>query len=72
LRILNILLGAGAPVCVCEFQETLDISQPTVSYHLKQLAHAGIVERERRRSFVYYRLVPGALDRLGDLVAAAR
>ncbi len=71
LRILNILLRAeGEPVCVCEFQESLGIAQPTVSYHLKQLARAGVVERERRGSFVYYRVVPRALERLGDLVAA--
>jgi ArsR family transcriptional regulator, arsenate/arsenite/antimonite-responsive transcriptional repressor len=72
LRILNILLRArGAPVCVCEFQATLGIAQPTVSYHLKQLAQAGLIERERRASFVYYRLVPGALERLAGLVSGA-
>lgn len=72
LRILNILIRAGdTAVCVCEFQATLVIAQPTVSYHLKQLAAAGLVERERRASFVYYRLVPGGLARLAWLVDAA-
>lgn len=68
LRILNILARAGAPVCVCEFTATLGLSQPTVSYHLKQLAKAGLLERERRASFVYYALVPGTLARLAAVL----
>jgi ArsR family transcriptional regulator len=70
LRILNILMRAeGEPVCVCEFQPTLDISQPTVSHHLKQLTAAGLLEREKRGSYAYYTLAPGALDRVGTLLA---
>jgi ArsR family transcriptional regulator len=70
LRIVNMLLEAGGdPICVCEFTPALRLSQPTVSYHLKQLAGAGIVERERRASFVYYRLVPGGLENLSALIA---
>jgi ArsR family transcriptional regulator len=70
LRILNILLAAeGEAVCVCEFQPALGISQPTVSHHLKQLVEAGLLEREKRGTFAYYSLVPGALDRIGDLLA---
>jgi ArsR family transcriptional regulator len=68
LRILNILDRAGEPVCVCEFTATLGLAQPTVSYHLKQLAQAGLLERERRASFVYYALVPGALARLAAVL----
>ena len=70
VKILNILVrAAGDPVCVCEFVPSLGLSQPTVSYHLKQLADAGLLERERRGTFAYYRLVPGALERLGSLLA---
>jgi ArsR family transcriptional regulator len=70
LKILNILLqSAGEAVCVCEFQPALDISQPTVSHHLKQLTEAGLLEREKRGTFAYYRLKPGMLDRIGDLLA---
>ncbi len=70
LRILNILMrAAGEPVCVCEFQPALGISQPTVSHHLKQLTEAGLLEREKRGSFAYYGLAPGALDRVGSLLA---
>ena len=70
LRILNVLLQAeGEEVCVCEFQPTLGIAQPTVSHHLKQLTDAGLLEREKRGSFAYYALTPGALDRVGALLA---
>jgi ArsR family transcriptional regulator len=70
LRILNVLLQAdGEAVCVCEFQPTLGISQPTVSHHLKQLVEAGILEREKRGTFAFYRLKPGVLDRIGGLLA---
>ena len=71
LRILNILLRAnGEAVCVCEFQPALGISQPTVSHHLKQLVDAGLLEREKRGTYAYYSLARGALDRLGELLAA--
>ena len=70
LRILNWLLQAGGePVCVCEFQPTLGISQPTVSHHLKQLVEAGLLEREKRGTFAYYSLKPGALERVSSLLA---
>jgi ArsR family transcriptional regulator len=70
LRIINILLQAGGEaVCVCEFQPELGISQPTVSHHLRQLADAGLLEREKRGSFAYFRLAPGALERIGSLLA---
>jgi ArsR family transcriptional regulator len=70
VRILNMLVRAnGGPVCVCEFVPTLGLAQPTVSYHLKQLTDAGLLVRERRGTFAYYRLVPGALERLSEIVA---
>lgn len=70
LRILNILMRAdGDPVCVCEFQPALGISQPTVSHHLKQLTEAGLLEREKRGPYAYYALAPGALDRVGSLLS---
>jgi ArsR family transcriptional regulator len=69
LRILNCLLEAdGAAVCVCEFQPLLGIAQPTVSHHLKQLVEAGLLEREKRGTFAFYRLKPGALAQIGDLL----
>jgi len=69
LRIVNCLLQAdGEPVCVCELQPLLGLAQPTVSHHLKQLLDAGLVERERRGTFAYYRLRPGVLRRIGALL----
>src|SRR5687768_5195077 len=69
LRILNVLLQAdGEAVCVCEFQPTLGIAQPTVSHHLKQLVEAGLLQREKRGTFAYYALTPGALERIGGLL----
>ena len=68
VRILNLLAGADDAVCVCALMPALDLAQPTVSYHLKLLVGAGLLERERRGRFVYYRIAPGALERVGDLV----
>ena len=70
LQILNCLLQAGEDaVCVCDLQPLLGVKQPTVSHHLKQLVEAGLLERERRGTFAYYRLKPGVLDRVGALIA---
>jgi ArsR family transcriptional regulator, arsenate/arsenite/antimonite-responsive transcriptional repressor len=63
VKIVDRLLDAGeASVCVCDFVDLLDLSQPAVSYHLKVLRKAGLVERERRGSFAHYRLRAGVLD----------
>jgi ArsR family transcriptional regulator len=70
LRIVNQLLrAAGKPVCVCELQSLLGLSQGTVSHHLKQLAKAGIVERESRGTYSYFGLRPGALEAVRNLFA---
>ena len=71
VKILNLLAQAGdEAICVCDFVEPLGLKQPTVSYHLKLLADSGLLEREKRGSFAYFRLAPGALDSLSDLIAA--
>jgi ArsR family transcriptional regulator len=68
LRIVNLLLQAGGePVCVCEVQPLLGLSQGTVSYHLKQLVAAGVIEREGRGTYSYFSLVPGALDAVREV-----
>ena len=62
LKILNRLLAAdGEAVCVCDFEAMLDLNQSTVSYHLKQLLDAGIVQREKRGQFAYFSITAGAL-----------
>ena len=68
VRILNVLASADGAVCVCTLLPALGLAQPTVSYHLKLLTDAGLLERDRRGRFAYYRIAEGALDRLGDLV----
>ena len=72
LRIVNMLLRAdGEAVCVCEFQPFLDLSQGTVSHHLKVLVEAGLVARETRGTRSYFSLVPGALDSVRDVFTPA-
>jgi ArsR family transcriptional regulator, arsenate/arsenite/antimonite-responsive transcriptional repressor len=68
LRIVNLLLRAGGePVCVCEVQPLLGLSQGTVSHHLKQLVEAGVIEREGRGTYSYFSLVPGALEAVREV-----
>jgi ArsR family transcriptional regulator, arsenate/arsenite/antimonite-responsive transcriptional repressor len=71
LKIVNLLLRAeDESACVCEMQPLLGLSQGTVSYHLKQLVEAGLIEREARGTYSHFRLVPGALDSVRDVFAA--
>src|SRR4051812_23210410 len=63
IAIINKLAGADE-VCVCDLNDGLELSQPTVSHHLKKLRDAGLVTVERRGTWAYYRLVPEALGRL--------
>ncbi|MBT2502136.1 helix-turn-helix transcriptional regulator [Curtobacterium sp. ISL-83] len=55
---------------MCDLQESLGLSQPIVSHHLKVLVDAGILHREKRGTWAYFSLVPGALDILADLITA--
>jgi ArsR family transcriptional regulator len=72
VKILNRLLVAGGEaVCVCDFEEMLDLKQSTVSYHLKQLLAAGLVEREKRGSYAYFSIADGALQRVCGLLGSA-
>jgi ArsR family transcriptional regulator, arsenate/arsenite/antimonite-responsive transcriptional repressor len=72
LRIVNMLLRAeGEAICVCEFEPFLDLSQGTVSHHLKVLVEAGLVERETRGTRSYFSLVPGALDSVREVFGPA-
>ena len=57
-------LSAADEVCVCNLTETFDLSQPTISHHLKVLRQAGLVESTRRGTWAYYRLVPEAIEAL--------
>jgi len=55
--------------CVCHFTARLNLSQPTVSHHLKLLFDAGLLERERRGTWVYYRIIPEELAALRQVLS---
>jgi ArsR family transcriptional regulator len=70
LRLLSLIQAQPASeACVCHLTEPLGLSQPTVSHHLKVLLQAGLVEREQRGSWAYYRVVPEPLAALRDLLS---
>jgi ArsR family transcriptional regulator len=65
LRLLSYLAAQpGGEACVCNLTEPLGLSQPTVSHHLKVLTEASLLERERRGTWIYYRLRLKRLDQL--------
>ncbi|WP_069166099.1 ArsR/SmtB family transcription factor [Nocardia altamirensis] len=67
LRLLSSIASrAGQEACVCDVSDGFDISQPTISHHLKVLREAGLLISERRASWVYYKVVPEALQQLSD------
>jgi ArsR family transcriptional regulator len=68
VKIVNLLARSDEPVCVCEFVPAVELSQPTVSHHLKKLTEAGLLEREERGKWAFYSLSGEALDRLAVLV----
>jgi ArsR family transcriptional regulator len=69
LAIVNQLAGADE-VCVCHLVPDSGLSQPTISHHLRLLRDAGLVESERRGTWAYYRLVPGAVAELARALGA--
>ena len=64
VRIVNMLATSDEPVCVCNLIEPLELSQPTVSHHLKKLLDAGLVEREQRGKWAYFSLSRDAVETL--------
>jgi len=63
-------LAGGEAICACDFTESCDVSQPTVSHHLRVLREAGVVASERRGSWIWYRLAPEAAGRLSAIARA--
>jgi ArsR family transcriptional regulator len=71
LRLLSLVAAhEDGEACVCDLNEPLDLSQPTVSHHLKILVDAGLLSRTKRGTWSYYALVPGALPMLADTLRA--
>ena len=64
VRIVNTLATMGEPLCACEFEPALGLSQPTVSHHLKKLHDAGLLEREQRGKWAYFSLRRDAVEKL--------
>ena len=64
-------LSAADEVCVCNLTETFELSQPTISHHLKVLVDAGIFTRDKRGKWAFYALVPAALDTLAAILSTS-
>jgi ArsR family transcriptional regulator len=67
VRIVNLLANQDGPRCVCDFTRPLGLSQPTVSFHLKKLVQAGILDREQKGTWAYYSIDREALERLATI-----
>src|SRR3989449_11507143 len=65
LQLVDVLRKHAGKVCVCELVPLFELSQPTVSHHLKVLREAGIVASERRGLWAYYYVLPEALEEIG-------
>lgn len=69
LRLLSLIAShVGGEACVCDISESFDVSQPTISHHLKVLREAGLLDCERRGSWVYYWVIPTALQQLSGVL----
>lgn len=69
LRLVSIVAASeGEEACVCDLIEPVGLAQPTVSHHLKILMEAGFLTRSKRGTWAYYKLVPGALGQLSQLL----
>lgn len=69
LRLLSMIASRdGGEVCVCELTPAFELSQPTISHHLKLLRQAGLIDCERRGTWVYYWVLPDTLDRLAQFL----
>jgi ArsR family transcriptional regulator len=70
LRLLSLIRAADeGEACVCDLTDALGLSQPTVSHHLKTLVNAGLLARDKRGVWAWYRLVPETLDAVGALLS---
>jgi ArsR family transcriptional regulator len=69
LRLLSLIAArGGGEVCVCDLTDAFDVKGPTISHHLKVLREAGLIDCERRGTWVYYWVIPAALAPLSQLL----
>ena len=72
LRLMSLVAShAGGEACVCDLQDAFDLSQPTISHHLKVLHGVGLLDRDKRGVWVYYKARPEALAGLAALIGTA-
>ncbi len=72
LRMLSLVAShEGGEACVCDISRSFDLTQPTISHHLKVLREAGLLDSERRATWVYYWVVPGALQQLSEILGGS-
>jgi ArsR family transcriptional regulator, arsenate/arsenite/antimonite-responsive transcriptional repressor len=72
LRLLSLIAArAGGEVCVCDLTDAFDVTGPTISHHLRVLREAGLIDCERRGTWVYYWIIPAALVALSQLLDAS-
>ncbi|MFE9454101.1 ArsR/SmtB family transcription factor [Streptomyces sp. NPDC006739] len=74
LRLMSMIAsrGEGGEVCVCELTPAFDLSQPTISHHLKLLRQAGLIDCERRGTWVYYWVLPAVLNKLAAFLTSTQ
>lgn len=68
LRLLSLIASRGGETCVCDLTGPFEVSAPTISHHLKVLREAGLIDSERRGTWVYYWSKPEALERLSGIL----
>jgi len=72
LRLLSMVAAhANGEACVCDLQDGFDLSQPTISHHLKVMHQIGLLDRDKRGVWVYYKLRPEALRDLAALLGGS-
>jgi ArsR family transcriptional regulator len=72
LRLVSLIgAHAGGEVCVCDLAAAFELTQPTISHHLRVLRETGLIDAERRGTWVYYRILPAVLDQIAGLLAVS-
>jgi ArsR family transcriptional regulator len=72
VRLLSLIAAhGGGEACICDLIEPVGLSQPTVSHHMKQLADAGLVTRQQRGKWAYYRIVDDTFAALAAAIVPA-
>jgi len=73
VRLLSLIAAhEGGEACTCDLTDVVGLGQPTVSHHMKQLVSAGLVTREQRGRWAFYRVIDDALDALSDALRQSR